>query len=89
VCVNLTRLIRFMRENGARHGINLMDSFLPWPDEQRTIDLLTPWTEARGRAIEMGGAMKVKDEKAAARAGMLARSALEAYMPKPEGVTVQ
>ena len=91
VCVNLTRLIRFMRENGARHGINLIDSpFLPAaPDDQRTIDLLTPWAEARARAIEMVGAMKVKDEKAAARAGLLARAALEAYMPKPEGVPLQ
>jgi hypothetical protein len=89
VCVNLTRLIRFMRENGARHGINLMGPFLPWPDDQRTIDLLAPWTEARARAIEMVGAMTAKDEKAATRAGTLARSALEAYLPKPEGVTVQ
>ncbi len=54
VCVNLTRLIRFMREHAARHGIDLLrSSFLPPADDPRTIDLLWPWAEARGRAIEM------------------------------------
>jgi hypothetical protein len=90
VCVNVTRLIRFMRETGAKHGINLIgSSFLPPPDDPRTAALLAPCTEAREQAVEVVEALKAGDEQRAKRAGMLARSALEAMIPMPEGTRLQ
>jgi hypothetical protein len=86
VCVNVARLIRFMRENAARHGIDLLDRFLPPPGDPALVDLLAPWKAAKESAIDMARALRRKDEIAAERAGALVRSALEG---KPGGATVQ
>ena len=51
--------------------------------------MLTPWTEARYHAIDVLKAFRKGDEEAAARAGKLARSALETYAGRPEGTSVQ
>ncbi len=89
VCVNVSRLVRFMIDQGARNGINLLGAFLPPPDDPRTIDLIKPGTVARQHALEVIEAIKAGDEKAAAKAGLLARSAIEAMFTIPSGATLQ
>jgi hypothetical protein len=87
--VNLIPLIRFVRDNAARHGVDLLMPFVPPAGDPRLADLIAPWREARERTVDMLKAIRRSDEEGAARAGKLARSALEAYAGRPEGVAVQ
>jgi hypothetical protein len=87
--INVVPLIRFIRTSAARLGIDLLSPFVPPFGDPRLAQLLAPWAEARLHAVDMLKAIRRSDEEAAARAGKLARSALEAYAGRPEGATVQ
>jgi hypothetical protein len=82
--VNLIPLIRFVRANAARHGLDLLSPFVPPAGHPRLAELIAPWREARERTVDMLKAIRRSDEEAAARAGKL-----EAYAGRPEGAPVQ
>ncbi len=76
-CVNVSHLIRFVRKIAAKHGIDLIATFMPAPGSKEFKALFEPYVEVRDKAI-----VAVKDRKKreafAKLAGQKARAVAEA-----------
>lgn len=64
VTVNVQRLIRFIREKGARYGIDLDRSFLPPPGSPAYEELFAAADQELAEAIAKARTRKVKEEAA-------------------------
>lgn len=51
VSVNVSHLIRFVRAQGAAHGLDLAAAFFPPPDSAEYAELMRPYVERRDAAI--------------------------------------
>ncbi|MFG3593299.1 hypothetical protein [Bradyrhizobium sp. RDI18] len=78
-CINISRLVRFIRKTAAANGIDLSAAFLPPPDSHAYRDLMRPYVELRDQAI-IEVKNRKKREAVAAKIGEKARSAFEALM---------
>lgn len=78
ISVNISRLMRFIRAQGVRHGIDLSHAFLPPPDSDTFRDLMSPYVEMRDAAI-IEVRNRAKREALAERLGDAARERFETF----------
>lgn len=77
--VNATRLIKWLRGNAAKHGIDLSTPFLPPVNSPEFAEIFAPYVDVRDAAIATVKQRKAKAELAK-MAGQRARAALEARL---------
>lgn len=63
IAVNISHLIRIVRTNAARIGIDLTAPFLPPPESAEFLELMTPYAELPGGIVELR-AIKKRDAMA-------------------------
>lgn len=58
ITINVSHLIRIVRTNAARIGIDLIAPFLPPPESAEFLELMAPYAELPGGIVEMRAAKK-------------------------------
>lgn len=75
-CINVSRLMRFIRAQATAVGIDLSHSFMPPPDSREFAELMRPYTDRRDAAI-IEARNRRNREALADRLGDKARAAFE------------